>query len=346
MFKIQQQGGVECVVAGTGDITAVNGDEYITNGSATGDVNLVFNETRLNDTIDSRDTDTNETTRVNTITGADCGAGNYSYGFDSSGNIICREDQDSGATNVFDQVLNTTSNVTFSNLSVTFEVNTANRTHFQQLVTNAFLWITSISNIFDQWLNTTSHVVFDTINVSIIRSDDWSNVSITESQISNLVHTTDTNETTRFNALNATNCGGTDKVTGVLLNGTFVCNTDQTGAGGNPFNQVLNTTSNVTFFNVTSQNFLGSINASYVTNDPWLETTQESSLNTNSSGWWDNLNSPSDINAADITDDNTYATTSGDTFTGNVNISATNNLTLEGTTNVIFYNNGTHLIID
>lgn len=36
---------------GTGDITGVQGDSYITNGSNIGQVNLVFNETRLNDTI-------------------------------------------------------------------------------------------------------------------------------------------------------------------------------------------------------------------------------------------------------------------------------------------------------
>jgi len=41
-------------------------------------------------------------------------------------------------------------------------------------------------------------------------------------------------------------------------------------------------------------------------------------LNVNSSDYWDSLNTPSDINAADITDDNTYALVAGETFTGNV----------------------------
>ncbi len=37
-------GGVECAIAaGSGDITSVQGDEFITNGSDSGDVNLVFN---------------------------------------------------------------------------------------------------------------------------------------------------------------------------------------------------------------------------------------------------------------------------------------------------------------
>lgn len=51
-------------------------------------------------------------------------------------------------------------------------------------------------------------------------------------------------------------------------------------------------------------------------------TTLVSNLNSsyaNSSNFWDNLDSPSDINAADITDDNTYVKVAGDTWTGNMN---------------------------
>ena len=57
-----------------------------------------------------------------------------------------------------------------------------------------------------------------------------------------------------------------------------------------------------------------------ITDDPWLETTQESSLNVNSSYYWDDLNTPADINAADITDDNTYVEVIGDNMTGNLNV--------------------------
>ncbi|HJX51002.1 MAG TPA: hypothetical protein VJ438_06075, partial [Candidatus Nanoarchaeia archaeon] len=48
--------GVQCAVAsGSGDITSVQGDDiYIYNGSTSGDVVLVLNETKLNNTIDSR----------------------------------------------------------------------------------------------------------------------------------------------------------------------------------------------------------------------------------------------------------------------------------------------------
>ncbi len=109
-------GGVECTSAGSGDITSVLGDSYITNGSASGDVNLVFNDTKLNLTIDARDT--NETTRFNALVG-NCSAGQQVFGVDIDGVKVCVTDADSGAVNIFDQVLNTTSNVTFNNLTVT-----------------------------------------------------------------------------------------------------------------------------------------------------------------------------------------------------------------------------------
>ncbi len=57
-------GGNECTApAGGGDITAVYTtlDNYLYNGSASGDIYLRFNDTLLNDTIDNRDTDTTYT---------------------------------------------------------------------------------------------------------------------------------------------------------------------------------------------------------------------------------------------------------------------------------------------
>jgi len=41
----------------------------------------------------------------------------------------------------------------------------------------------------------------------------------------------------------------------------------------------------------------------------FITQADEGNLNVNSSGYWDNLNTPSDINAGDITDDGTYLTT-------------------------------------
>lgn len=250
-------------------------------------------------------------------------------------------------------------------------------------------------------------------NISTIESSDWSNVTITESQISDLTHTTDTNETTRFNNLVGTDCTAGDFVTGVANNGVVQCDTpvgsgditsvqgdvyitngSDTGAVNLSFNETkLNTTidardDDTTYtadetylnligtqfvFNDTKNNetinnlavtvetdphsvlangtrsltsnwdqgafnltntlswFLGKINWSNVQNKPAnldidstddLTTSDEPNLNVNSSNYWDNLNTPSDINAGDITDDNTYVTVAGDTMTGNLTINA------------------------
>jgi hypothetical protein len=54
-----------------------------------------------------------------------------------------------------------------------------------------------------------------------------------------------------FNIINSTQCPSGEYAFGLFLNGSFMCRTDQTGGGGgNPFDQVLNTTSTV-LFNVT-----------------------------------------------------------------------------------------------
>lgn len=57
------------------------------------------------------------------------------------------------------------------------------------------------------------------------------------------------------------------------------------------------------------------INSSYG-NDTYILQSEESNLNVNRSGYWDNLNTPADINAGDITDDGTYRLQSWDNFTG------------------------------
>jgi len=89
----------------------------------------------------------------------------------------------------------------------------------------------------------------------------------------------------------------------------------------------------------TSTNFGGDVSGTYnaiqvlntqglthtnITDAPWIVNGSESDLNVNSSDYWDALNTPADINAADITDDNTYVTVTGDTMTGALNVSTIN----------------------
>ena len=52
------------------------------------------------------------------------------------------------------------------------------------------------------------------------------------------------------------------------------------------------------------------------------EDVNYTKVNVNSSEFWDNLNTPADINAGDITDDGTYVKIAGDTMTGNLIIDA------------------------
>ena len=61
----------------------------------------------------------NETNRLQNITGYDCGAGEYAYGFQNNGTLMCREDTGGAMTNIFDQVLNLSSNVRFGNITST-----------------------------------------------------------------------------------------------------------------------------------------------------------------------------------------------------------------------------------
>jgi CRISPR/Cas system CMR subunit Cmr4 (Cas7 group RAMP superfamily)/cytoskeletal protein CcmA (bactofilin family) len=144
--------------------TQKNATGYLYNDSTT----VYLNETLLNATIDSRDT--NETTRFDNLVG-NCSAGEFVFGVDSLGNKVCVS-ENVGSGNPFDQVLNTTSNVSFARVNAT----------------------------------------------------DWSNVSITENQISDLAHTVDTQK-------NASGYLYNDSTT-VYLNETLLNATIDSRAGG------------------------------------------------------------------------------------------------------------------
>jgi len=225
--------------SGAGDITDVFGDIWITNGSDTGFVTLIFNETNLNQTIDLRPSPT---------------------------------------TNIFDQELNTTFNVVFASVNATNNLTTQNYCNATECHTiEDFLVDTggATLNIFDQFLNTSGNVTFDNLNVSQqIRANDWTNVTITESQISDLAHTNvtvnifDQELNTTFNvvfaSVNATNNLTTQRycnATECHLIEDFLVDTG--GATLNIFDQTVNTTSNVTFnivnvsINITATYFIG-----------------------------------------------------------------------------------------
>ena len=200
-------------------------------------------------------TDTNETTRFNDLTNNDCSSGELVIGVQDNGTVLCVTDSDSGSVNIFDQVLNTTSNVTHVNLNVsqlnvTSNVGTDLIPFLDSLFNFGSDTIRWLYGFFDQIVVTTGN--FTDINTEGINSTDWLNVTINEDQINDLFHngTTDTNETTRFNALDSTDCPSGQVVSGVQANGTVTCVTDANDGAVNIFDQVVNTTSNVTFRNI------------------------------------------------------------------------------------------------
>ncbi|MDP3698367.1 MAG: hypothetical protein Q8R47_02160 [Nanoarchaeota archaeon] len=88
----------------------------------------------------------------------------------------------------------------------------------------------------------------------LIKATNWGNVTIASSQVVGGGFT-DTNETTRFNALVNTDCSGTDKVVGVLPNGTVLCSSDvDTDTNKKGDNLYLTNDSATIFFNETKLN--------------------------------------------------------------------------------------------
>ena len=104
-------------------------------------------------------------------------------------------------------------------------------------------------------------------------------------------------------------------------------------------------------YSVNYSSYTGSVEAAKVQKPLWILSSEESNLNVNSSNYWDGLNTPADINAADITDDGTYVTTTGDTMTGNLtmgqnSLSDVGIIGFNSTDGPRIYYNGTHLVIE
>lgn len=126
----------------------------------------------------------------------------------------------------------------------------------------------------DQDLNTTSNVTFNSlVSKTFINATDWSNVSITESQISDLTHTVDTNETTRFNALANFDCPSGQLVIGVRTNGTVLCATDTTGGGGNTTEEMQDAVFAALDANFTYNDTANSVTPNETSFVAWLSNT-------------------------------------------------------------------------
>lgn len=153
--------------------------------------------------------------------------------------------------------VNSTNNIMslgFYNISqVNSLISNAANSSFNQTFTNSLYY--SISNP-SNFINQTQVSIYnDSILVFGVNSSLWGFIN------SNYVYWNSTYNVT-YNHLLGQQCSSGMVVNGTLLNGSLVC-TSISGSSNNIFNQNLNTTSNVSFANITAQNsffsLLGSI---------------------------------------------------------------------------------------
>ncbi len=83
-------------------------------------------------------------------------------------------------------------------------------------------------NPFDQSLNKSDNVTFYQIN----STSGWDNVTITESQVTDLTHTIDTNISEWKDNVTSSACTAGQKVIAIQTNGSVTCEPDATGEGG------------------------------------------------------------------------------------------------------------------
>lgn len=172
--------------------------------------------------------------------------------------------------NIFDQTVNTTSNTTFNNLTITNnsvfsgDVEVVN-SFFANLIgsitdriTN--LWASAINtfSINATSINSTNINVSETVNVS-------GEININNAPVSKwLYNETTGNETDRFENLTKNDCPGTFKMIGVQPNGTVTC-TAVAGGGDFSFTDYDNSFGlNISFYEVrVNDSYLSTFNATY-----------------------------------------------------------------------------------
>lgn len=150
-------------------------------------------------------TDTNETSRFNNLTNIDCGAGNLVIGVQDNGTVLCAEDQ-VGSPGAGDIESVQGDNIYVYNGSTSGAVNLAFNTTKLNETINGSIDLRVGQSFLQTILDSTYHPLWDydfvdlinvpnyttnntsgwTLNFTKIFSSDWSNVSITESQISDL----------------------------------------------------------------------------------------------------------------------------------------------------------------
>lgn len=135
-----------------------------------------------------------------------------------------------GSANVTYENINTTANIQFLLNATSMFFNRVNASELCILDICIGDWASvnvtggAGGNPFDQSLNISNNVTFWQLNLT----SGWGNVTITESQITDLVHTTDTNISEWKDNLTSSDCGS-GKVTAVQTNGSLTCAADVAG---------------------------------------------------------------------------------------------------------------------
>ena len=226
----------------SGDITSVIGDFYITNGSTSGIVSLIFNESQLNITIDRRSVGNlswNES-RANLL------YANITWNYNQTQSLYFYNQTILYTNGSYIDLIGRQFNVSIS-ASQWFYNQTANKYFYNQTIiyTNGsgidlvgfqFNLSASITGDNSSWNESRANLLYANItwNYNQTKSAFFYNHTI---------------------FISTSGCSLADKVVNVTItNGALnvTCIDDVEGSGsGNPFNQVLNTTSNVTFANIT-----------------------------------------------------------------------------------------------
>lgn len=273
VIGVQSNGTILCAEdqvgsPGAGDIESVHGDnDYIYNGSNSGAVNLRFNETRLNQTIDLRGADTVYSAGSNlTLTGT-----TFAINMTTVKNYFDPIYQVAGSYVTIPDIVSLVGNWTLDKANYYNKTEIEGNLSGYYLKTNPFGFYNSTNpppgsnSSFNQSL--TDSLYYQKNNPSsFYNSTTLQNLSQLSNNF-NFINQTYTNLTyylasnpsgyisseTLWNANSSTvartgNCP-TGQVVQNITTGGVQCVTDQTGSGevGNPFDQSLNTTDNIKF---------------------------------------------------------------------------------------------------
>ena len=360
VINLTSVGGYTCeAAAGSGDITSVQSDNlYIYNGSNSGDVYLLFNETKLNSTIDAR-----------AVAPSGLNSTNGIYLYDILNKVYFNESKSNETMNLLINAVSTLDSTNIASLNWTKLQNYPSACSAGYAVTevgDSIICTEFILGSEESNLNVNHSVSSDSAtswaSMSSIQSkwfSDLSNVlTFDEVELNSTIDARDSDTTYNFQCTagnfvkNLSSGGGyvcdapsgSGDITSVQGGDAYIYNGSDSGdvvlrfnttalfanslgsfvdnLGDRGYTALSNFTDDLGNRGYTAlSNFTDDLgNRGYTHLSNFTDDIVYSIKNVNSSAYWDGLNTPSDIDASDITDDGTYALVSGETFTGHVTV--------------------------